>query len=195
MITALILFTVVVLYRLLLGFAGGDISWLPNFAPVAAIALCGPSLFPRRVALVLPLAILLVSDIALNAHYGAAIVTGEMFARYLVLGMVALGGLYLRGSNRAGRFALGSIAGSTAFYIVTNTVSWLTSVEYAKTSAGWWQALTVGIPGYPPTLVFFRNSLVSDLVFTLLCVGCLAMGRRLATGSGAAVPTQAPVRG
>jgi hypothetical protein len=26
--------------------------------------------------------------------------------------------------------------------------------------------MTVGLPGFPPTLYFFRNSLVSDLLFT-----------------------------
>ena len=51
-----------------------------------------------------------------------------------------------------------------------------------------------GVPGYPPTLLFFRNSLVGDLVFTLLCVGCLALGRRAARDA-AAVPAQAVVRG
>jgi hypothetical protein len=49
---------------------------------------------------------------------------------------------------------------------VTNTQSWWTDLGYAKTAAGWWQALTVGHPEFPPTLLFFRHSLVSDLVFT-----------------------------
>ena len=37
---------------------------------------------------------------------------------------------------------------------------------YAKTLAGWWQAMTVGHPEFPPTLLFFRNTLASDLLFT-----------------------------
>ncbi len=32
--------------------------------------------------------------------------------------------------------------------------------------AGWWQALTVGHPGLPSTLYFFRNTFASDLIFT-----------------------------
>jgi hypothetical protein len=42
---------------------------------------------------------------------------------------------------------------------------------YARSAAGWWQALTVGHPEYYPTIFFFRNSLVSDLLFT----GCFAL--------------------
>ena len=55
---------------------------------------------------------------------------------------------------------------SVLFYLVTNSVSWLGDAYYAKTLAGWWQAMTVGHPEYPPTLWFFRNTLVGDLLFT-----------------------------
>ena len=62
-----------------------------------------------------------------------------------------------------------TVAGcSLAFYLLTNTVSWLSSPAYAKTLAGWVQALTTGEPGYLPTWYFLRNSLVSDLGFSLL---------------------------
>jgi hypothetical protein len=36
---------------------------------------------------------------------------------------------------------------------------------YAHTLAGWWQAMTIGHPEFPPTLLFFRNTLLSDLFF------------------------------
>jgi hypothetical protein len=196
MIVAFILFSVVVLYRMVLGFAGSDISWLPNFAPVAAIALCGPSLFrSRRMALLLPLAILFASDVALNLHYGVAILTGEMFIRYLALAMIVMVGFYMRGSRRVSGFMLASLGGSIGFYLLTNTVSWLTSVQYAKTTMGWWQALTVGLPGYPPTWIFFRNSLVGDLTFTLLFIGCLALGRHWARKKDAAAAAELPALG
>ena len=49
----------------------------------------------------------------------------------------------------------------------------LGDVAYLPNAAGWWQAMTVGLPGFPPTLVFFRNSLVSDLLFTGLFAGAM----------------------
>jgi hypothetical protein len=175
MIATLTLFIAVVLYRILAGYYGAENSWLLNFSPLAAIALCGPLVFPRRVALILPLAILLASDIALNAHFGAVLVTGEMLARYVALALVALVGLRLRKCRKLGVFLSASVAGSTGFYLITNTVSWLTAPGYDKTVAGWFQALTVGLPGYLPTWMFFRNSLVSDVCFTLAFIGCLAL--------------------
>ena len=177
MIATITLFIAVVLYRILAGYYGAENSWLLNFSPLAAIALCGPLVFPRRMALILPLAILLVSDLVLNVHFGAALITGEMLARYGALALVALLGLRLRESRRAGTFLLASLVGSTGFYLITNTVSWLTAPGYAKSVAGWCQALTVGLPGYLPTWTFFRNSLVSDACFTLAFIGCLALAR------------------
>lgn len=175
MIATFTLFIAVVLYRIIAGYYGAENSWLLNFSPLAALALCGPFVFPRRVALILPLAILLVSDLVLNAHFGAALITAEMLARYGALALVALLGLRLRECRRVGTFVLASLAGSTGFYLITNTVSWLTAPGYAKTVAGWCQALTVGLPGYLPTWTFFRNSLVSDVFFTLAFIGCLAL--------------------
>ena len=139
-------------------------------------------------ALILPLACLLASDLVLNVHFGAALVTGEMLARYGALALVALLGLRLRASRRVGTFLLASLAGSTGFYLITNTVSWLTAPGYAKTVAGWCQALTVGLPGYLPTWMFFRNSLLSDAGFTLAFMGCLVLASRSKSASETTCP-------
>lgn len=181
MIPALTLLVAVVLYRIFAGYLGADHSWLLNFSPVAAIALCGPVIVPRRVAVILPLGILLASDLILNMKFGAALVSHEMLARYLALALIAWLGLRLRQSPRAGWFLTACAAGSAGFYLITNTTSWLTAPGYAKTAAGWWQALTLGLPGYPPTWLFFRNSLASDLCFTLAFLACLALAKRHAT--------------
>lgn len=48
------LFVAVVLYRIVAADLGAEHLWLLNFLPLAALALCGPKVFPRRVALLLP---------------------------------------------------------------------------------------------------------------------------------------------
>ena len=65
------------------------------------------------------------------------------------------------------------------FYVVTNVFSWLVDPGYVKNFAGLIQALTVGLPQYSatPTWMFFRNSVVSDLLFTGLFVLCMNFGR------------------
>src|SRR6266571_7076147 len=74
-----------------------------------------------------------------------------------------------------------SIVASTMFYVFTNTFSWLSDPGYAKNFAGLIQSLTVGLPQYSatPTWMFFRNSLVSDLIFTGLFVVCMNAGRSM----------------
>jgi hypothetical protein len=72
-----------------------------------------------------------------------------------------------------------SLAASLTFYVVTNWVSWIYEPGYAKNFAGLIQALTLGLPQYSatPSWMFFRNSLISDLLFTLLFVLCMNFGR------------------
>jgi len=173
MLPAILLFILATAYRVVLGFAGSGNSWAFDFAPLAALALCGPSLFPRRFAFALPLAALLASDIALNIHYGAALFSGMMLTRYVALALITVLGMWLKGSRRPAAWLACSAAGSRGFYLLTNSASWLSDPAYAKTLAGWVQALTIGIPGYPPTWMFFRNAFVSDMLFTMLIVLCL----------------------
>jgi len=71
------------------------------------------------------------------------------------------------------RLVLGGLAGAVLFYLVTNTTAWLQNPAYAKTLAGWFQALTTGVPGLPPTWTFFRNTLLSGGLFTGLFVGAM----------------------
>ena len=193
-IAILVLFAAAVLYRLTLGMAGNHSAWLPNFAPLSAIALCGAIFFPRRFAFVLPIGALFLSDIVLDLHYSVSVFSIESLSRYVALALVAGLGFALRSKPSGGRVLGASVAGSTVFYILTNTGSWLLAPEYVKNFAGWLQALTVGLPGFAPTYVFFRNTLVSDLLFTALFVSCMAMMRKPAeavAGTGEQLQTSA----
>lgn len=175
MFAAFVLLFVVVAYRIVSGFAGSaDYGWLHNFAPVAAVALCGAVYLPRRFAVALPVAMLFLSDVVLNVfHYHQPLLTVEILPRYVALALIAGLGLALRGRARFGGLLAASFAGSLIFYVLTNTGSWIYEPGYAKTFAGWLQALTTGLPGFPPTWTFYQNTLASDLLFTALFVGCM----------------------
>lgn len=62
----------------------------------------------------------------------------------------------------------GSLLAASAFYFVTNSLSWISDPNYAKTLGGYGQAMWIGLPGYASTWMFFRNSLVSMSLFTSL---------------------------
>lgn len=168
----------VIFYRTLAMSGIDRIEWLPNFAPVTALALCGAIFLPWRYALGLLLGGLLVSDMLINAAHGLALVSVEMLPRYLALGLVFAIGLALRNHPRLPLIFGATLLSAILFYVITNTFAWLGSPLYAPTLAGWIQAQTVGLPGYPPSWVFFRNAVAGDFLFTGVFLAALAFAQR-----------------
>ena len=139
---------------------------LENFAPWMALAFTGTLVISHRVPFfVLPLLLALI-DLAAKGpkevmHWEALGVYGA-FALAAWIASRSRGKLGLLGSLAA------VIASSIGFYLLTNTMSWFVDPGYAKTLAGWTQAMTTGLPGLPPTIWFLRNSVLSDLAFSCL---------------------------
>jgi hypothetical protein len=180
MIPAFLLIVAAVAYRIVTGLAiTSGTTWLSNFAPMAAIALCGAAYFPARYKFTVPLIALFISDVVLNMHYGFSLFSPFVASHYL--GFALVGGLGLLLQNRASLKTLlpASLAASLIFYVVTNIVSWAFDPGYVKNFGGLLQALTVGLPAYSatPTWMFFRNSAMSDLLFTGLFILCMHWGR------------------
>lgn len=180
MIPAFLLVLAAVAYRIATGlFIHSGATWLSNFAPLAAVALCAAVYFPPKLKFSVPLIALFLSDLVLNAHYGASLLDAHVVCRYLALTIVGCVGVLLQ--NRASLKTLlpASIGASIIFYAITNVFSWLSDPGYVKSAAGLVQALTVGLPQYSstPTWMFFRNSLMSDLFFTCLFVMCVHFSR------------------
>lgn len=170
MFPALALIILAVLYRL-------EAVWNPalsNFSPLMAMAFCSAVYFRRGWMWLVPFAALSLSDLYINLYYanpahggygwtmGAALLRAGCYAAALGLG--ALVSRHRSWTN----LCSGALGGALLFYFVTNTAAWLAEPAYAQTAAGWWQAMTVGLPQYQPTLLFFRNTLAGDLVFTAL---------------------------
>jgi len=155
-----------------------------NFSAAYAFAFCAGVYFSKKISWWLPLMVLLATDIALNFYYqhkypddnvwSAANVANLAFnyAAYAVL--IFLGRRFKPQSSFASLLG-GGILGAILFYLITNTASWFfnpfQNPEYAKSFSGWLLALTKGINGWPTTLDFFRNTLLSGGIFTALFVG------------------------
>jgi len=147
-----------------------------NFSAAYALAFCGGLYFTRRMAWWLPLGTLLITDILLNVlYYHVPPFNGYMLMTLVGFALiVALGRCYKPQMNFF-RLLGGGLLGAIVFYIVSNSASWFYDPGYAKTIAGWFQALTKGLPGYPPTWEFFRNTLLSGGLFTGLFVGAMKL--------------------
>ena len=170
---AVILIILATLYRLL---ATVDLG-LANFSPIMAIAFCGAVYFRQRWMRVIPFVALALSDIYINnfyaREYGFDWPLSGLLARTACFAVALLIGAWVAQRKSWLNLLNGGLLGAIVFYFVTNTQSWAADSFYAKTLAGWWQALTVGHPEYPPTVFFFRNTLFGDLMFTGLFAGIM----------------------
>jgi len=149
---------------------GAHAPALSNFAPLMALAFCGAVYFRNKRMWLVPFAALTLSDLYLDYYYATTFHESWMWPSVLVRLLcfalaLPLGALVAQRKSWLNLFS-GALGGAVFFYLATNTDAWLRDPYYVKSAAGWWQALTLGRPEFPPTLWFFRNTLVSDLVFT-----------------------------
>jgi hypothetical protein len=152
----------------------------PSFSAAYAIVFCAGLYLPGRLGWIVPLGMLAGSDLLLSIFFYSP--DGFSAGHFLVEeaplflaygGLIALGRAF--GAKRPWWLLTGGgLIGALLFYMVTNTAAWM-SLPYAKTLAGWIQAVTTGLPGYPPTWEFFRNTLLSGGLFTGLFVGAMKL--------------------
>jgi len=154
-----------------------------NFSAFYGLAFCAGAFFPRQIKWWLPLGTLVVSDLALNLYYALALHINAFKSTQLInyaafVGIIWFGTKFNPRTSFV-RLLSGGIIGAILFYLVTNTAAWLfnpfSNPEYTKDLAGWLVALTKGTAGYPPTLEFFWNTLMSGGLFTGLFAGAMKL--------------------
>ncbi|ADV62982.1 hypothetical protein Isop_2406 [Isosphaera pallida ATCC 43644] len=132
----------------------------PNVTPIGAIALFGGATFAdRRLALTLPLASLLISDLFLGFHILIPVVYGSFAVNVLL-------GRWLRSRRSIVNTGIATLAGSIQFFVVTNFACWV--LWYPLT----WEGLTTC---YVAAIPFFQNTLWGDAVFVTVLFGGLAL--------------------
>ena len=138
----------------------GLLPELPNFSPVAAVAFCGGLFLPGILAWIVPISVLFVSDLALAMLIGYPAFSSAQFVSWAcILAVVGIGRLLSKASFSTPRFFSALIGSGLLFYLV--------------------MSLTTGLPGFPPSWIFYRNALVSDLIFGALLVAVWSLARRV----------------
>jgi hypothetical protein len=130
-----------------------------NFTPIAAMALAGGVYFNKRIALVIPLAALVISDLFIGFHNTILFVYGS----FILIGLI---GLWLKSHKKPLPIFGAALLSSILFFVVTNFGVWLTGGGwfYPKTWQGLIECYTLAIP-------FFRNTIAGDLVYTVVLFG------------------------
>lgn len=149
-----------------------------NFSAAYAIAFCAGLYLPKRLAWWIPLVVLLMTDLVMNIFfYRASAFHVSMLGNYLAFGAIIWLGMKFSRKESWLTLLGGGMLGAILFYLITNTFSWLVNPfhnpEYTKNFAGWLIALTKGTAGWPHTVEFFRNTLLSGGLFTGLFVAAM----------------------
>jgi hypothetical protein len=156
------------------------VSRIPNLMPLGfsaayALVFCAGVYFRGAMAWWLPLGVMAGTDTGLNIFYhykyNTPVFSPELLLNYAIYAGLIAAGRWIGKNAAFWKLLMGGILGAAMFYVLTNTLSWLMDPHYAKTIAGWVQALFTGLPGYPPSWEFFRNTLLSSGLFTALFVG------------------------
>ncbi len=167
----------VVIVLLAIGIAGRLVPHPPNVAPIASVALFAGFYFSHRgTAALLALSAMLVSDLFLGVYNIriAAVV-------YVAFVLPVLWGPWLRGEAKlsaglawlrpfvGGLRVLGAaLAGSVAFFVLSNFAVWLFGSHYPHNAAGL-------VACYVAALPFLHYTVLGDLAYTSVLFGGYAL--------------------
>jgi len=145
---ALILVVVAVISRF--------IPHIANFTPILAIALFGGVYLKKKYALLLPLALMMFTDLFLGVHNTIIFTWGTII---IIAGL----GMLLRQKKSPLNITLSAFSSAVLFFIITNFGVWLMG-WYPRTLEGLITCYTLAIP-------FFRTTMASTLVFSFVLFG------------------------
>jgi len=134
----------------------------PNFSPIAALALFGGAQFgDKRLAFFVPLAAMFLADLVLGLHSLIPVIYGS-FALIVCLGF------WLRRRQNVWAVGGAAVASALLFFVLTNFGVWAMGQIYPRTPAGLLDCYAAAIP-------FFQNTLLSNVFYTALLFGGLAI--------------------
>ena len=134
---------------------------IPNFTPIAAMALFGSVYFSdKRLAFVIPLIAMFLSDAAIQLIYGWGF-HNTMIYVYFAFILTSIIGIIVRRKVSILSITAGSITASILFFIITNFGVWAAS-GFQMGVAGLNTTYTMGIPFFAPTVLgdLFFNSIL-----------------------------------
>lgn len=133
----------------------------PNFTPITAMALFGGCyVSDKKLAFILPLGALFLSDIVLGFYHGMWLIYG-CFALFVGFG------LWLRKHRTFSSIAGTVLFSSVLFFTITNFGVWAMENLYPKTSSGLLACYIAGLP-------FFRYELLGTLFYSGILFGSFA---------------------
>jgi len=135
----------------LLGVVSRIIAHIPNFTPILSIALMSSLYIKNRLIILIPISIMLISDLFIGSHITAPWI-------YFSILVICLIGYFVK--NNIHNIFLYSIVSSILFFIISNFGVWF--------SGGYTYSLEGLILCYTMAIPFFKNTLISTILFSTL---------------------------
>lgn len=145
-----------------------------NFSPIDAIALFSGCYFAKKwQSVLITLASVLVGDFALSLVMGGAWTTfyHGFYWQYIAYVPMVLMGSVLAKKLTSGNLLMACVASSVLFFIVTNFGTWISWPMYPKTLSGLSACYVAAIP-------FFKNTLISDLMYSAIFFGVFELAQK-----------------
>jgi hypothetical protein len=130
----------------------------PNFNPVIALAIfSGVYIKNKKLALLLPLLLMFISDLFLGFHSTIAFT-------WVGIVLVSMVGVYIREKKSVKSIFAASLASAVIFYVISNAGVWLMDAMYPMTWAGLAECFAMALP-------FFRMTLMSAFIYAFILFG------------------------
>ena len=143
------------LILLIFGIGTRFLPHAPNFTPITAIALFGGVYLNKRFAVLLPLVLMVISDLFVGLH-------DTIFFTWGSFVLIALIGVQLREHKSPVNVLGASILSAVLFFVITNFGAWPTLYPY--TLEGLKTCYIMAIP-------FFRLTLLSSMLYSVVLFG------------------------
>lgn len=143
-----------------------------NFTPIAAMALFGGTyLLNKKMAYLVPVSVMFLSDILLEIFTGNGFHNQMLFVYGSIL-LITRMGFLLRGREQRQTIMVASLTGSLLFFFITNFGCWTTGY-YGYTAQGLANCYIAAIP-------FFKGTVMGDLFYNLVFFSGFAIVNRFA---------------
>jgi hypothetical protein len=140
------------------------IPHLPNFTPIAAMALFGGALYSNKwKALLIPMAILFVSDLILGFH-------ATMIFVYVGFLVTVFIGMRIGKKAAFKNIFFSALLSSIVFFLLTNFGVWMMYDFYPNNFAGLIGTYAAGLP-------FFRNEVMGTLFYSGVFFGAYSIAK------------------
>ncbi len=170
----------VILVLILIAALTRIIPHYPNFTAVGAAALFGGAFLSRRLAILIPVVALFLSNLVLNNLIYSQLLPGNQkgFIFFEITSLwiygafiaIALLGSFLIRRRKLYTIVGTSLLASSLFFLVSNAAVWMHSAMYPKTAEGLMAALLAGVP-------FFWNTIAGDLFYVAVFFGSVEVIR------------------